>query len=66
MRFARVLSVAKSRIHLNVLITALFLDRADDPTQTVSTQPERRERLLRAALKSAGKPVVLIVDDAHD
>ena len=65
-RFARALSVAKNRIHLNVLITALFLDMADDPTQTVSTQPERRERLLRAALKSAGKPVVLIVDDAHD
>ncbi|MCY4007202.1 MAG: hypothetical protein OXE84_10350 [Rhodobacteraceae bacterium] len=50
-RFARSLSVAKGRAPLNVLITALFLDMANDPTQTVSTQPERRERLLRAALK---------------
>jgi type II secretory pathway predicted ATPase ExeA len=64
--FARSLSIDKPRVVLPALMTALFLDITGDPGMKVPTQPERRERLLQEAIKTAKKPVVLFIDEAHD
>lgn len=64
--FARSLSIDKPRVLLPALMTALFLDISGDPEMKVPTQPEKRERLLQEAIKAAGKPVVLFIDEAHD
>ena len=67
--FARSLPIDKPSIVLPALMTALFLDIPDipgDPDMKVPTQPEKRERLLQEAIKAAGKPVVLFIDEAHD
>lgn len=64
--FARSLSIDKPRVVLPALMTALFLDISGDPDMKVPTQAERRERLLQEAIKTAKKPVVLFIDEAHD
>ena len=62
----RSLSVDKPRLSLPYLITALFLDISGDPEMKIPTQPERRERMLQDQIRSARKPVVLFIDEAHD
>lgn len=59
-------SVEKSRATLGTLITALFCDLSPDKDPTIPKQGEVRERALRALVRKRKKPIVLIVDEAHD
>jgi hypothetical protein len=63
---SRSLTVEKSKITMQLLISALFHDLTQDKTITISGQSERRERDLQELLRRAKKPVSLCVDDAHD
>lgn len=47
------------------LMTALFRDLSSQKDAKIPTQPELREHRLLELFKKNGKPVVLIVDDAH-
>ncbi|NEP19902.1 MAG: AAA family ATPase [Leptolyngbya sp. SIO4C1] len=60
------LAVDKNRVNLGTLITALFFDLATERDFKPPSQPERRERKLLELVEKCRKPVVLIVDDAHD
>jgi type II secretory pathway predicted ATPase ExeA len=60
------LAVDKNRVNLGTLITALFFDLATERNFKPPSQPERRERKLLELIEKSHKPVVLIVDDAHD
>lgn len=60
------LAVDKNRVNLGTLITALFFDLSTERDFKPPSQPERRERKLLELVEKCRKPVVLIVDDAHD
>ena len=60
------LSVDKNRATLGTLIAALFYDLSPDKDVKIPGQGEKRERDLRDLIKKGKKPVVLIVDEAHD
>lgn len=60
------LAVDKNRVKLTTLMTALFFDLATERDFKLPTQPERRERKLLELVEKRRKPVLLIVDDAHD
>jgi type II secretory pathway predicted ATPase ExeA len=60
------LSVDKDRAILPTLIAALFYDLSPDKDPRIPTQGEKRERELRDLVRKGKKPVVLIVDEAHD
>nr|WP_294563228.1 AAA family ATPase [uncultured Rhodopila sp.] len=60
-------AVEKTRVTLGTLITALFCDlSAADKEPTIPKQGELRERELRHLVRKRKKPIVLIVDEAHD
>lgn len=63
---AKSVSVEKSRATLGTLITALFCDLSPDKGPRIPKQGEVRERALRALVRKRKKPIVLIVDEAHD
>jgi type II secretory pathway predicted ATPase ExeA len=65
---AKSLAVDKQRTSLPSLIEALFYDLSpgDRAQVKIPKQPERRERELRDLMKKAKRPIVLIVDEAHD
>jgi type II secretory pathway predicted ATPase ExeA len=51
---------------LGTLITALFCDLSTDKEPRIPKQGELRERELRHLVRKRKKPIVLIVDEAHD
>ncbi|MGO9849914.1 MAG: ExeA family protein [Methylocella sp.] len=59
-------SVEKVRVTLGTLITALFCDLTTDKELKIPKQPELRERELRNLVLKRKKPVVLIVEEAHE
>ena len=59
-------AVEKSRATLGTLITALFCDLSPDKEPKIPKQGEMRERELRNLVRRRKKPIVLIVDEAHD
>ena len=65
---AKSLAVDKRRTSLPSLIEALFYDltSGDRSLVRIPKQAERRERDLRDLLKKGKRPVVLVVDEAHD
>jgi type II secretory pathway predicted ATPase ExeA len=63
---ARSLSVDKDRTTLATLIAALFYDLSPEKNPKIPTHGEERERALRELIRRGRKPVVLIVDEAHD
>jgi type II secretory pathway predicted ATPase ExeA len=63
---ARSLSVDKDRTTLSTLIAALFYDLSSEKNPKIPTHGEERERALRDLVRRGRKPVVLIVDEAHD
>ena len=64
---SRSLAIDKKRATIDTLISALFYDlSADKKEVTIPTKPEKRERDLNDVIKKNKKPVVLIVDEAHD
>jgi len=63
---AKSLSVEKTKTNLGTLITALFYDVSGDKDYRVPKLGEKRERELRDLIQDVKKPVVLLVDEAHD
>jgi type II secretory pathway predicted ATPase ExeA len=59
-------AVEKNRATLGTLITALFCDLTMEKEPKIPKQGELRERELRKLVKKRKKPVVLIIDEAHD
>lgn len=59
-------AVEKSRTTLGTLITALFCDLSPDKEPKIPKQGEMRERERRNLVRRRKKPIVLIVDEAHD
>jgi type II secretory pathway predicted ATPase ExeA len=60
------IAVEKSRVTLGTLITALFCDLSTDKEPKIPKQGELRERELRNWVRKRKKPIVLMVDEAHD
>jgi type II secretory pathway predicted ATPase ExeA len=65
---AKSLAVDKRRTSLPSLIEALFYDLSpgDRAQVKIPKQAERRERDLRDIIRKGKRPVVLVVDEAHD
>lgn len=63
---SRSLAVDKDKVNLGTLMTALFYDLTTEKDIKLPTQPEQRERKLLALIQKCRKPVVLLVDEAHD
>lgn len=65
---AKSLAVDKRRTSLPSLIEALFYDLSpgDRAQVKIPKQAERRERDLRDLMRKGKRPVVLVVDEAHD
>jgi type II secretory pathway predicted ATPase ExeA len=65
---AKSLAVDKRRTSLPSLIEAMFYDLTpgDRSQVKIPKQPERRERELRDLMRRNKRPVVLIVDEAHE
>ncbi len=65
---AKSLAVDKRRTSLPSLIEALFYDLSpgDRALVKIPKQAERRERDLRDLMRKGRRPVVLVVDEAHD
>jgi type II secretory pathway predicted ATPase ExeA len=59
-------AVEKNRATLGTLITALFCDLSPDKEPRIPKQGELRERELRHLVRKRKKPIVLVVDEAHD
>ena len=60
------MSIEKSRITLNTLVTALFCDLSPDKRLAIPKNTELRDRALAELVRKRKKPIVLIVDEAHD
>ena len=60
------IAVEKSRVTLGTLIIALFCDLSTDKEPKIPKQGELRERELRNWVRKRKKPIVLMVDEAHD
>lgn len=65
---AKSLAVDKRRTSLSSLIEAMFYDLSpgDRAQVKIPKQAERRERDLRDLMRKGKRPVVLVVDEAHD
>jgi type II secretory pathway predicted ATPase ExeA len=63
---SRSMAVERNRATLGTLITALFCDLSTDKRPKIPSQIELRDRALRDLVRKCRKPVVLIVDEAHD
>lgn len=59
-------SIEKSRATLGTLITALFCDLSPDKEPKIPKPGELRERELINLVRKRKKPIVLLVDEAHD
>ncbi|CAG9273836.1 hypothetical protein BCEP4_880014 [Burkholderia cepacia] len=62
---AKALSVDGGQISLGTLMLALFCDLTTEKDDPMPTQTEKRERALRTLILKRKKPVVLLMDDAH-
>ena len=63
---SKAVSIEKSRITLNTLLTALFCDLSPDKRLAIPKNTELRDRALADLVRKRRKPIVLIVDEAHD
>lgn len=63
---AKSLSVEKDKVGLGTLIAALYYDLSSDKKIKVPPRTEQRERVLQDLMRRKHKPVVLLVDEAHD
>jgi type II secretory pathway predicted ATPase ExeA len=60
------LATDKRRVSINTLYVALFSDLPTEKGFKIPTQPEKRERKLQELIRKINKPIVLIIDEAHD
>ncbi len=63
---AKSLATDKRRVSINTLYVALFSDLPTEKGFKIPTQPETRERKLQEIIRKIKKPIVLIIDEAHD
>jgi type II secretory pathway predicted ATPase ExeA len=59
-------AIDKERVGLGTLMSALLDDLAEELGDTAPRAPEKRERFLQKLIAKKRKPVVLMVDEAHD
>jgi type II secretory pathway predicted ATPase ExeA len=59
-------AIEKQRVTLGTLITALFCDLTIDKEPKIPNQGELWERELRSLVRKRRRPIVLVIDDAHD
>ena len=60
------ISIEKSRATLGTLITALICDLSSDKELKITKHSELREGELLNLVRKRRKPIVLMVDEAHD
>lgn len=63
---SRSFSIEKAHVNISTLTTAMFLDLVKDKDFKIPGDRERRDRTLRDVICSRRRPVVLIIDEAHD
>lgn len=62
----KALATDKRRVNVNTLYTALFSDLPTPKDFKIPTQPEKRERKLQELIRKLKRPIVLVIDEAHD
>jgi type II secretory pathway predicted ATPase ExeA len=65
-RVAKSVALAKDRVTIETLVIALFHDLSTEREVQIPGQAERRERKLLELIGKGHKPVVLLIDEAHD
>jgi type II secretory pathway predicted ATPase ExeA len=66
MLVSKAMALAKDRITIETLVIALFHDLSTEREVAIPGQAEKRERKLIELISKRKKPVVLLVDEAHD
>ena len=66
MLVSKSMALAKDRITIETLVIALFHDLSTEREVYIPGQAEKRERKLIELISKRKKPVVLLVDEAHD
>ncbi|MCB1615258.1 MAG: AAA family ATPase [Pseudomonadales bacterium] len=62
----KVLATDKDSVNTSTIYTALFADLPKRKDFTILTGTEKRERCLQELISKIKKPILLIIDDAHD
>ncbi|MCG8610147.1 MAG: AAA family ATPase [Pseudomonadales bacterium] len=62
----KVLATDKHSVNTSTIYTALFADLPKRKDFKISTGPEKRERCLQEIISRIKKPILLLIDDAHD
>jgi type II secretory pathway predicted ATPase ExeA len=65
-RVSKSVALAKDRVTIQTLVTALFHDLSSEREVKIPTQAEHRERKLLELIGKRKKPIVLLIDEAHD
>lgn len=60
------MALAKDRVTVDTLVVAMFHDLSTEREVSIPGQAEKRERKLVELISKRKKPVVLLVDEAHD
>ena len=63
---SKCLAVNKAEVEISTLYIALFLDLGKEENFRMPSQPDKREAKLKKLIEEIGKPVVLLIDNAHD
>lgn len=66
MRVAKSVALAKDRVTIQTLVIALFHDLSTERDVQIPAQAEKRERKLLELIGKRQKPIVLLIDEAHD
>jgi type II secretory pathway predicted ATPase ExeA len=66
MRVAKSVALAKDRVTIQTLVIALFHDLSTEREVQIPAQAEKRERKLLELIGKRQKPIVLLIDEAHD
>jgi type II secretory pathway predicted ATPase ExeA len=65
-RVAKSVALAKDRVTIHTLVIALFHDLSTEREVQIPVQAEKRERKLLELIGKRQKPIVLLIDEAHD
>jgi type II secretory pathway predicted ATPase ExeA len=66
MRVSKSVALAKDRVTIQTLVIALFHDLSTEREVQIPAQAEKRERKLLELIGKRHKPIVLLIDEAHD
>ena len=65
-RVSKSLALSKDRVTIQTLVIALFHDLSSEREVKIPGQSEQRERKLLELIGKRQKPIVLLIDEAHD